>query len=110
MFTESGIGMACGIILCLMAVISLVIGIRQYRQKGRLFSITAFFAEEGLEEKLKTKKIYRGVAWGYLLLGIILLLLGISFLLDQDQLAYLAAAVAFGQMCVGFMRFFFGEK
>lgn len=110
MFTESGLGMACGITLCLMALISLVIGIRQYFQKGSLFSITAFFAEDEVAEKLKTKKIYRGVAWGYIVLGCLILLLGLSFVFDQEDFAYVAAVVAIGQMCVGFMRFFFGEK
>lgn len=110
MFTENGFSMASGITLCVMAIISLMIGFRQYRQKGRLFSITAFLAGSELEEKLRTKKIYRGVAWGYILVGLIMLFMGLAFILGQEGFAHIAAATAFGQMCAGFMRFFFGER
>lgn len=107
MFTESGVGMSIGIVLVLIGIVAFWIGIRQYRQKGRLFSIAAFQAGEEDLEKWKTKKAYRGLAWGYLTLACVLLLFAAAFLLDDEKPAFVGAGLALSQMIVGLMRFYF---
>lgn len=101
MLTESGMGMATGLALCLVGMIGLIVAIRQYRHKGSVFDAAYFAAPKPEREKLKTNKAYRYAGNLFLVLATACLLLGISFLFDSEALAFVGAVVALGEAGAG---------
>lgn len=101
MFTESGMGMAVGLALCLVGLIGLIIAIRQYRHKGSVFGAAYFAAPKQEREKLKTNKAYRYGGNLFLVLATFCLLLGLSFVFASQALAFVGAVVALGEAGAG---------
>lgn len=103
MLTESGIGLAAGVTLCLVGLVGLIVTVGQYLHRGPLLSAAYFAAPKEEQEKLKTQKTYRYAGNLFLVLATACLLLGLSFLFDSEALALAGAVVALGEMGAGIM-------
>lgn len=77
-----------GIVVLILSIVSFVISIRSFMQKGFLLNNAFIYATKEEREKMDKKPYYRQTAIVFMLIGIIFLLNGLQLLLKKSQLMY----------------------
>lgn len=77
-----------GIVVLILSIVSFVISIRSFMQKGFLLNNAFIYATKEEREKMDKKPYYRQTAIVFMLIGIIFLINGLQLLLKKSQLMY----------------------
>lgn len=105
MLTNSGAELAIGVTWCVVGVIALVMTVRQFLQKGSLFSVVYLWASKEERERLQQKKLYKASGGVFLYVTLISLLLGLFFIFDMALFASCAAIMALSGLLIVLLRF-----
>lgn len=105
MLTENGALLAFGVVWCALAIIFLVMMVRQFLQKGSLLSVVYLYAPKEERHKLQQKRLYQAIGCVFLYLFLISLFLGLFFIFDFDLFASFAAILALSGLFNLLLRF-----
>ena len=90
----TGMDMVIGYELLFVGFVGAIITIRQFMQKGMIFSSVYFGISKEEREKIKSKKMYRSAAAVSFFLTAIALLFAAFFLLNNIRFAYIGAGIS----------------
>lgn len=102
--------MTAAVVFGVLTVISVVLCVRQYRQKGSVMSTAYFAADREMREKLRTKKAYRYAGNVFLYTGLVSALLTAYFLTGLPALVLLTAVLALGGALGGLLQIGVADK
>lgn len=89
---------AIGVVFLIISIVTFILSIRQFLQKGNLYSVSYFATPKGEREELKSPKSYHYSAWLLFHTAFICGFLGLFFITFYLPFAYLSAIFAFSEI------------
>ena len=80
-------------ILFIVSIISLILSIRSFQEKGFLLNNAYLYASEKEREEMNKKPYYRQTGIVFLFIFVIWLLIGLNALLDASWMIYITVAI-----------------